>query len=172
MLCYCHIPYDSCIFFLKKIMLPRRFSALKILNIWYDPGVWSRWDGWSGKQEGRGMPTSQKGPLKWISMFVWRIFSNGGLKKKEKKENNVAPSLSACSKVTVHSIMINCVNGNQHGVGLSALCVWDTKWQERKLSWAQPRLDSIIQITSAKGGGQVGHGNQWPLCLTVSHLNE
>lgn len=47
--------------------------------------------------------------------------------KKKEKEKAVASSLSASSKVTVHGVMINCVNGNQHGVGLSALCLLDRK---------------------------------------------
>lgn len=57
-------------------------------------------------------------------MFVWRVCRNCTPKKKKRKktENSIAASLSASSKVTIHSVIIKCANGPQHGAGLSALC--------------------------------------------------
>ena len=72
-------------------------------------------------------------------------------KKRKKKENSIPASLSASSKVTIHSVIIKCANGPQHGAGLSALCFLGHQMTGEKTVISSD-ADSMIRIDSAKTG--------------------
>ena len=141
----------------KKCLKKYRDESLQTLQV--SPGetdgrVSGRGEGLGHRRVGQNGTGHIFAPLKWISMFVWRLCRNSAPKKKKKekkKENSIPASLSASSKVTIHSVIIKCANGPQHGAGLSALCFLGHQMTGEKTVISSD-TDSMIRIDSAKTG--------------------